>query len=71
MRRGQSDNDLLERLARDPRLGLTAGQLATLLADPITFTGAAVAQTQAVCRRVEAVVERHPDAAAYAPGAIL
>jgi adenylosuccinate lyase len=71
MRRGQSDNDLLERLARDPRLGLTADQLATLLADPITFTGAAVAQTQAVCRRVAGVVEHHPDAATYAPGAIL
>ena len=71
MRRGQADNDLLERLSRDPRLGLTEEQLATLLAHPITFTGAAVAQTQAVCRRVAAVVEQHPDAAAYSPGAIL
>ena len=41
------------------------------VAEPITFTGAAVAQTQAVCRRVAEVVARHPEAAAYSPGAIL
>ena len=38
---------------------------------PITFTGAAVAQTQAVYRRVADLVSRHPDAAAYSPGTIL
>ena len=43
MRRGQADNDVFARLAADPRLGLTAEQLGTLVADPITFTGAAVA----------------------------
>ena len=58
-------------VAADERLGLSAEQLDSLVADPITFTGAAVQQTQAVCRRVAEVVERHPDAAAYTPGAIL
>ena len=71
MRRGQVDNDVFARLAADPRLGLTAVQLESLVADPITFTGAAVSQTQAVCRRVSDVAARHPDAAAYSPGAIL
>ncbi|UMG90997.1 adenylosuccinate lyase [Nocardioides sp. TF02-7] len=71
MRQGQADNDVLAKLAADDRLGLTAEQLGSLVAEPITFTGAAVAQTQAVCRRVAEVVERHPAAAAYAPGAIL
>jgi adenylosuccinate lyase len=71
MRAGQVDNDVLARLAADDRLGLTEAQLAALVAEPITFTGAAVAQVRAVVRRVEAVVERHPAAAAYAPGAIL
>ncbi|GAA4670842.1 adenylosuccinate lyase [Nocardioides nanhaiensis] len=71
MRRGQAENDVFARLAADERLGLTQEQLATLVADPITFTGAAVAQTQAVCRAVAALVERHPAAAAYQPGAIL
>ena len=71
MRQGQSENDVFARLAADERLGLTEEQLASLVADPITFTGAAVAQVDAVVRRVEEVVARHPDAAAYTPGAIL
>jgi adenylosuccinate lyase len=71
MRRGQADNDVFARLAADARLGLTADQLASLVADPITFTGAAVAQTQTVVRRVAEVAARYPEAAAYAPGAIL
>ena len=71
MRAGRADNDLLARLAADPRLGLSTDQLDSLVADPITFTGAAVAQTQAVCRRVAEVVGRHPEAAAYSPGSIL
>ena len=71
MRQGQTENDVFARLAADERLGLTEEQLASLVADPITFTGAAVAQVDAVVRRVEEVVARHPDAAAYTPGAIL
>ena len=71
MRRGQADNDVFARLAADPRLGLSAGQLASLVAEPITFTGAAVAQVEAVVRRVAEVTERHPAAAAYTPGEIL
>ena len=50
----------------------TSEQLAALVADPITFTGAAVdAGPGAVVRRVEELVADHPEAAAYAPGAIL
>jgi len=71
MRRGQAENDVFARLAADPRLGLSADQLRSLVAEPITFTGAAVAQVQDVVRRVAAVTAQHPDAAAYAPGAIL
>jgi len=71
MRQGQVENDVFERLAADERLGLTAEQLDSLVAEPIAFTGAAVAQVQAVARRVEEVVARHPEAAGYTPGAIL
>jgi adenylosuccinate lyase len=71
MRRGQAENDVFARLAADPRLGLTTDQLRSLVAEPITFTGAAVAQVQAVVRRVADVTAQHPDAAAYTPGAIL
>jgi adenylosuccinate lyase len=71
MRQGQAENDVFERLAADERLGLTEQQLATLVAEPITFTGAASDQVQAVVRRVDAVSKAHPDAASYTPGAIL
>ncbi len=71
MREGQSHNDVFDRLAADPRLGLTRGQIDALVAEPIEFTGAAIAQTQAVVRRVAELVARHPDAAAYTPGGIL
>ena len=71
MRQGQAENDVFARLAADPRLGLTAEQLDSLVAEPITFTGAARAQVEAVVRRVAELAARHPDAAAYSPGAIL
>ena len=71
MRQGLDHNDLYDRLAADARLGLTREQIDALVRDPIEFTGAAVAQVQAVVRRVEEVVAADPAAAAYAPGAIL
>ena len=71
MRKGLAVNDLFDRLAGDERLGLTREQIDALVADPIEFTGAAVDQVRAVVAKVEALVARHPDAAAYAPGAIL
>jgi adenylosuccinate lyase len=71
MRQGQADNDVFAKLAADDRLGLTQAQLDSLVAEPISFTGAAVAQVQAVVRRIEALVQAHPEAAAYAPGEIL
>ncbi|HEX3298134.1 MAG TPA: adenylosuccinate lyase [Nocardioides sp.] len=71
MRQGRTHNDLFDRLAADPRLGLDRDAIAALVSDPIEFTGAARSQTQAVVRRVEALVRRHPAAAAYTPAAIL
>lgn len=69
--KGQPDNDLVARLAGDERLGLPAGALDGLLADPLRFTGAATAQVATVIERVRDVVDAHTDAAAYTPGAIL
>ncbi|MHA6792210.1 adenylosuccinate lyase [Pseudonocardia bannensis] len=69
--KGQTENDLIARLVGDERLGLPAGLLDGLLADPLSFTGAATAQVAAVVGRVQEIVEAHPEAAAYTPGAIL
>jgi adenylosuccinate lyase len=69
--KGQSENDLIARLSGDERLGLPSGLLDGLLADPIAFTGAATAQVRTVVAHVQAIVDAHPAAAAYTPGAIL
>ena len=69
--KGAERNDLLSRLAADERLGLTDADLQQLVAEPITFTGAAESQIDAVVRRVQVLAQAHPDAAAYRPASIL
>jgi adenylosuccinate lyase len=68
---GAARNDLLDRLADDPRLGLSADELAAVVGDRHSFTGAAGAQVEAVTAMVADIVAKYPDAAAYRPGAIL
>ncbi|MGZ5410403.1 MAG: lyase family protein, partial [Aeromicrobium sp.] len=69
--KGAARNDLFDRFAADERLGLSEADLASLVADPLAFTGAAVSQVSQVIAKAEAVIARHPEAAAYSPGAIL
>ncbi|MDQ2750541.1 MAG: adenylosuccinate lyase [Actinomycetota bacterium] len=69
--KGADRNDLFDRLARDSRLGLSAAELQGLLAEPLSFTGAARAQVAAVIRSVDAVLASDPTAAHYRPEAIL
>ncbi|MGP4112237.1 adenylosuccinate lyase [Streptomyces sp. 4N509B] len=71
LREGAAGNDLLDRLAGDARLPLDRPALDGLLAEPLSFTGAAGEQVAAVVERIEEVVRRHPEAAAYRPGEIL
>jgi adenylosuccinate lyase len=68
---GEQSNDLVARLAGDERLGLTRDRLEALVTDPLTFTGAAGDQVDAVVAQIERIVAEHPSAAAYQPGAIL
>jgi adenylosuccinate lyase len=69
--KGTERNDLFDRLAADSRLGLSAEVLQGLLAEPLSFTGAARQQVAAVVRAVEAVLTTDPAAADYAPEPIL
>ncbi len=71
LRQGASGNDLFRRLGEDGRLGLTADQIEQVVGEPLSFTGAAVAQVNEVVRRVDELAKRHPEAAAYTPGDIL
>jgi adenylosuccinate lyase len=69
--RGSDRNDLMDRLAGDARLGLSRAELAALIAEPLTFTGAATAQVSEVVARVEKIAAANPEAAAYTPAPIL
>jgi adenylosuccinate lyase len=69
--KGSAENDLLARLAADPRLALPAGTLDGLLAEPLEFTGAARAQVRAVIGAVDKALESEPAAASYQPEPIL
>lgn len=68
---GAEGNDLIERLAADPRLGLAPDELAGVLANPIDFVGRAPEQIASFVTRISALVSADPSAAGYRPGDIL
>ena len=72
LRTGKIDrNDLMDRLARDGRLGLTRETLCAILARGDSESGAARAQVAAFAENIRNIEKAHPVAAAYTPGAIL
>ncbi|MGI5271859.1 adenylosuccinate lyase [Nonomuraea sp. CA-218870] len=71
MRQSGAANELLDRLAGDERFPLGRAELEALLADRVSFTGAAADQVRSVVEQVGRVVAEHPGAAAYRPAAIL
>jgi HAMP domain-containing protein len=71
MRSRGAANELLDLLAADERFPLDRERLEALLADRVSFTGAAADQVEALSQRVGEVVAAYPEAAAYRPGAIL
>jgi adenylosuccinate lyase len=71
MREELEINDLLDRIAADPRIPLDLADLEGLIADPLDFTGDAGAQVDRVIDRVEIIADAHPDFAEYAPAPIL
>jgi adenylosuccinate lyase len=68
---GRTDNDLIERLGSDARLGVAPEALEAALAHPLDFAGAAPHQVAVFVRAVEDLAVSHPEAAAYRPGPIL
>lgn len=69
--RGQSTNDLFDRLAADQRLRLSRDEIDALVADKSAFTGLASAQVATIVAQIEKIVAQHPNAAAYKPEEIL
>lgn len=68
---GKTDNDLLTRLATDPRFGADAAHLADAVADPIGLSGLAREQVGAIEARVAVLAMADPDSCTYRPGGIL
>ncbi|HEY6532712.1 MAG TPA: adenylosuccinate lyase [Acidimicrobiales bacterium] len=68
---GAEGNDLLDRLAADPRLGLAPDELAGVLARPLDFVGSAPRQVASFVATVQELVAADPAAAGYRPGDIL
>ncbi|MCX6402431.1 MAG: adenylosuccinate lyase [Actinobacteria bacterium] len=64
-------NNLVERLAGDSRLQLSADEINSLMKSPMEFTGAAVSQVAAVVEQIESIASLNPDAAIYSPASIL
>jgi adenylosuccinate lyase len=68
---GRVDNDLLDRLAADPRLSITRAELDAAIADPIELAGTADQQVATLAAEIEKLAAAHPDAANYRPGPVL
>jgi adenylosuccinate lyase len=69
--RARDQNDLLQRLAADPRLAVNYGELARALEQPLDFVGAAPQQVQTFVAKVSVCVGRYPEAARYQPEPLL
>lgn len=69
--KGSDKNDLLDRLAKDPNLGLTKQQLEEAISSPIEFVGSAPKQIKDFSLKVAEITSKYPEAAAYIPEEIL
>lgn len=66
-----AENDLLDRLAEDGRIGLTRSELDSVIADAGRLTGMAGRQVDDFRKRVESLLDQFPAARGYRPGSIL
>ena len=72
LRTGEAQqNDLLDRLAADARLGISRQRLDALLQSGRQACGNAQAQVNAFRTQVAALLEKYPEAKGYTPGPIL
>ncbi|MDR0836610.1 MAG: adenylosuccinate lyase [Propionibacteriaceae bacterium] len=68
---GARENDLFDRLAREPELKLSRIELAALVSEPLELAGSARLQAQAVVAEIEAVTAKYPQAFDYRPAPVL
>jgi adenylosuccinate lyase len=68
---GGAENDLLDRLATDPRLGVARSELAAAIANPMELAGTAGQQVLVLAAEIESIANANPEAAGYRPGPLL
>lgn len=72
LRKGETtENDLLERLAKDERIPLDSNELQVIRVDGAKETGRARHQTEAFVKKLLPLRQRFPNAGEWKPGAIL
>ncbi|MDD2823186.1 MAG: lyase family protein [Candidatus Daviesbacteria bacterium] len=69
--KGSTGNDLLDRLAEDPDFGVPKEKLEKALSNPMEFVGSAPKQITDFINKVEPIIKKYPEAAAYMPEEIL
>jgi adenylosuccinate lyase len=68
---GRVDNDLLDRLAVDPRLGISRAELDAALSNPLELAGTAGQQVATLTAQISKIAASHPVAAGYRPGPVV
>ncbi len=68
---GASSDSLFEMVAADPHIPLTRTEIETLVADPLSFTGTAVAQVATFVATATDLAAANPVAANYRPSAVV
>jgi adenylosuccinate lyase len=68
---GRVDNDLLDRLAADPRLGISRAELDAALSNPLELAGTAGHQVATLTAQIEKIAASHPEVAGYRPGPVV
>ncbi len=68
---GTTENTLFDRLANDPDLPVDKKTLTDAIADPLELTGLARSQVAAFADKVQAIIDKNPEAAAYSPTTVL
>jgi adenylosuccinate lyase len=71
LREGGRENDLFDRLAADPRVGLSKAELRDLLAADGALIGAAREQADTFVQEVDELMARFPEAKTYRPRELL
>lgn len=69
--KGRQKNNLIDRLAQDPRLNISKEKLNTAISNPIEFVGSASRQIVNFVKEVEKIVDKYPGVEKYIPQEIL